>query len=91
MKTSSFLLIAFLACAFQLLGEETVKIETMTLKGGKTFSGATVTKKSDLEARVIHSSGVATVPLADLPDDVAAKLGYSKAEAEAAAAARLKD
>jgi hypothetical protein len=91
MKTSSLFLIAFLACALQLLGEETVKIETITLKGGRTFTGVTVTKKSDIEARVIHSSGVATVPLADLPADVAAKLGYPRAEAEAAAAARLKD
>jgi hypothetical protein len=64
------------------------KIETLTTLDGKTFTGVTISKISKENIRIIHASGVATVPVQQLNKDLLASFGLSIAEAEGTAAAR---
>lgn len=76
--TASIIFLLNLPCS----GVE-IKLPSLSLISGKTYEGVTLKKKNDTQASLIHASGVATVALNDLPEEVAEKLGYSREKAEA--------
>lgn len=86
--TLVFLTIAFALSSFSTWAED-LKFPSITLKTGKTYEGVTLKKKSETQVSIIHSSGVATAELAELSDEVAEKLGYSKEKVEALEKARI--
>ena len=67
---------------------EDEKIPEIKTATGKTYREARITKVTPSEISIIHESGVARIPLKDLPDDLKTKFGYDAAKAEAHAAAQ---
>ena len=62
---------------------EDEKIPELTTASGKTYHGVTVTKTTPTEVSILHETGTARIPFADLPEDLKAKLGYDSAKAQA--------
>ena len=60
------------------------KLESLKTLDGKTYSGVTISKISKESVRFIHSAGVATVSVQQLPEELLAGFGLSLAEAEVA-------
>ena len=67
---------------------EDEKIPELKTASGKTYQDVRITKVTPSEISIIHESGVARIPLKDLPEDLKTKFGYDPAKAEAHAAAR---
>lgn len=69
-------------------------IQEIKTASGKTYQDVRITKVTPSEISIMHESGVARIPLKDLPDDLKAKFGYDpekeKAEAEIRANAAKK-
>lgn len=85
MKTYSFsapLLLAALLLTVYFSGAAPVKLPTLTV-AGRTYTDATLSKADALTATVIHSGGVARVPLEALPAATRIALGYDPAAAKA--------
>jgi len=66
---------------------EDEKIPEIKTASGKTYQGVRITKVTPSEISIIHESGVARIPLKDLPEDLKTKFGYDPTKAEAHAAA----
>lgn len=67
---------------------EDEKIPEIKTASGKIYQGARITKVTPSEISIIHESGVARIPLKDLPDELKTKFGYDPAKAEAHAVAK---
>lgn len=67
---------------------EDEKIPELKTASGKTYQDVRITKVTPSEISIIHESGVARIPLKDLPDDLKTKFGYDTAKAEAHAKAK---
>jgi hypothetical protein len=67
---------------------EDEKIPELKTASGKTYQDVRITKVTPSEISIIHESGVARIPLKDLPDDLKTKFGYDPAKAEAHAVAK---
>ena len=65
-------------------------MEKITLKDGRVFENSTIKKKGENMVSIIHSSGILSVPMKDLPDDVSIQLGYSHEEATKKEEAQLR-
>ena len=66
---------------------EDEKIPEIKTTSGKTYRDVRVTKVTPGEISIMHESGVARIPMKDLPDDLKAKFGYDPVKAEAHAKA----
>lgn len=64
------------------------KIPQIKTASGKTYQDVRITKVTPSGISIIHESGVARIPLKDLPDDLKTKFGYDPSKAEAHAAAQ---
>lgn len=85
MKTTATILIATatIACVSLISNAaEPIKLATLTV-GKNTYTGAVVTKADDATAKIMHSAGLAKVPIEKLPASVQASLGYDPEKAKA--------
>jgi regulator of protease activity HflC (stomatin/prohibitin superfamily) len=80
MKTPALLLLA--TAAF-------LQAETLTTLDGITYTGVSVTKTTPAAISISHSSGIARIPLANLPSEIQKKYGYDPARAAAFAAEEI--
>ena len=62
---------------------EDEKIPEIKTTTGKTYHDVRVTNVTPAEISIMHESGVARIPMKDLPDDLKAKFGYDPEKAEA--------
>lgn len=58
------------------------KLETLTTKGGRSYQGVTINKISNKEIKIIHASGIATIPVSDLTAELIKDLGIKETPAE---------
>ncbi|MDB4300569.1 hypothetical protein N9961_00675 [bacterium] len=58
------------------------RLETLTTKGGRSYHGVTINKISNKEIKIIHASGIATIPVSDLTAELIEDLGIKETPVE---------
>lgn len=66
-----------------------LQAETLTTLDGKTYTGVSVTKTTPAAISISHSSGIAKIPFANLPEPLQRKYGYNPALAAEFAAKEI--
>lgn len=79
MKMLAFFFALMLSAAFS---EDAIKLDAFTV-GSREYQNVTIEKIDEVSARVIHSSGVARIPISQLSQDLQRRLGFDAAKAEA--------
>jgi transcriptional regulator with XRE-family HTH domain len=76
-------LLVLAAVLFLAVGANADELQTLVTAKGHRFEKARVTEVTPLSIMIVHSSGVARVPLWEFPPDVQKKYGYDQAKAAA--------
>jgi hypothetical protein len=72
-----------LATALSLAAVRADELQTLITTSGHRFEKARVTEVTPATITIVHSTGVARMPLSEFPADVQKKFGYDEARAKA--------